>query len=819
LGRLFTAFIQCHIAHTCGIDDLILNEKVEKERKDLLTKSASIGVDAVTDFVKNSFLDPSKASDDPVSKVSAQLRSKLLIDESSSDQLDSVVKGAMNAITSDVIRCALTPGKSGLEKPFPRNNLALMTMSGAKGSNVNQSQISCLLGQQELEGKRVPRTTAGRTLPSFLPYDPSPRAGGYIANRFLTGIRPQEYYFHCMAGREGLIDTAVKTSRSGYLQRCLVKHLENLKLAYDYTVRDDSHNAQIVQFLYGEDSIDVLKAAFIQDSDKFSFLAANYKSVLHRLNPKAASKVLNSTSVQEELSKSTPDADPIISRLSPGSNLGSVSEKFNDLLEEFLSSESNLKGVAPEKLQIMMYLKYLSSLAHPGEPVGVLTAQSIGEPSTQMTLNTFHLAGFGGANVTLGIPRLREIIMTASQNISTPLMQIYLQNDTGAEREAAEKLANGLKRVVLSEICEDTLLEEKEEQSSYSRKIFVRLGLSRKRMKDYNISLEALENRLKKSFLESLISSGEKEILSGKKLASIESEETEYPVQGDESEAEAETDVNDEKDDTPAALGEDRDSGNDDDSESSHSSVDEISGVLSPFVKKSKKSKSKTAAASKAGVYCVSIKVSKKAIEIVLSVDRSSRALFSVSSIESCCDNCVIREIKGIGNCYITQPSGPSALSDNGDYAVQTDGASFMSLWRLAFSGAFSETIDFNRIYTNDIGLVLKTYGVEAARAAIVKEIASVFSVYGIVVDNRHLFLLADYMTNEGGFRALNRVSMATSASPLLKISFETSTQFLTDAVLFGEMDSMQSVSSRIVAGRPMQSGTGAFDLVQKIEF
>ena len=103
---------------------------------------------------------------------------------------------------------------------------------------VNCMQISCLLGQIELEGRRPPLMISGQNLPSFGAYDPSPRAGGFIDGRFLTGIRPQEYFFHCMAGREGLVDTAVKTSRSGYLQRCIVKHLEGLMVGYDLTVRD-----------------------------------------------------------------------------------------------------------------------------------------------------------------------------------------------------------------------------------------------------------------------------------------------------------------------------------------------------------------------------------------------------------------------------------------------------------------------------------------------------------------------------------------------------------------------------------------------------
>jgi DNA-directed RNA polymerase I subunit RPA1 len=78
--------------------------------------------------------------------------------------------------------------------------MSMMTLSGAKGSSVNFSQISCLLGQQELEGRRVPMMATGKTLPSFRKYDPTPRAGGYVADRFLTGIKPQEYYMHWSVG-------------------------------------------------------------------------------------------------------------------------------------------------------------------------------------------------------------------------------------------------------------------------------------------------------------------------------------------------------------------------------------------------------------------------------------------------------------------------------------------------------------------------------------------------------------------------------------------------------------------------------------------
>ena len=127
-----------------------------------------------------------------------------------------------------------------------------MVQAGAKGSSVNTMQISCLLGQIELEGKRPPLMISGKPLPSFQPYDKRPRAGGFIDGRFMTGmkpwnrfiyllnssntfinfafsgIKPQEFFYHCMAGREGLIDTAVKTSRSGYLQVIIIFHVINL---------------------------------------------------------------------------------------------------------------------------------------------------------------------------------------------------------------------------------------------------------------------------------------------------------------------------------------------------------------------------------------------------------------------------------------------------------------------------------------------------------------------------------------------------------------------------------------------------------------
>ena len=269
LGRLFTAYIQYYSGHSCRMEDLILTPEADNKRRQMVQETYSIGSRAAKAWadsdggkveIPNVASNPkAKEPLKPHEKAAVALKIGKLLSGGDGKQnaaaLDGYMQSQVNPLASDIIKLCLP---DGLAVPFPENTFGLMTTTGAKGSMVNQSQVCCQLGQQALEGRRVPRMSSGRTLPSFAPYDPNPRADGFIADRFLTGVRPQEYYFHCMAGREGLVDTAVKTSRSGYLQRCLVKHLEELKVSYDHTVRDGEGG--VVQFLYGEDGVDPTKA-------------------------------------------------------------------------------------------------------------------------------------------------------------------------------------------------------------------------------------------------------------------------------------------------------------------------------------------------------------------------------------------------------------------------------------------------------------------------------------------------------------------------------------------------------------------------------
>lgn len=134
------------------------------------------------------------------------------------------------------------------------NNIKSTVECGSKGNHLNISQIIACVGQQNVEGKRIPYGFRFRTLPHFFQDDLSPESRGFVENSYLKGLSPQEFFFHAMAGREGIIDTAVKTSRTGYIQHRLVKAMEDIIIKYDRTVRNS--NGQIIQFLYGEDGMD-----------------------------------------------------------------------------------------------------------------------------------------------------------------------------------------------------------------------------------------------------------------------------------------------------------------------------------------------------------------------------------------------------------------------------------------------------------------------------------------------------------------------------------------------------------------------------------
>ena len=172
---------------------------------------------------------------------------------------------------------------------------------------------------------------------------------------------------------------------------------------------------------------------------------------------------------------------------------------------------------------------------------------------------------------------------------------------------------------------------------------------------------------------------------------------------------------------------------------------------------------------------------------------------------------------KAAKNVYVKQSGGIeqcSVVDDkvNGGIALETAGVNFRSFWLL------DEHLDVNRIRSNDIHAVLRTYGVEAARAAIINEVKNVFNYYKISVDLRHLSLIADYMTVDGGYRPMNRIGAACfGTSPFGKMTFETATKFIVEAALHGEVDTLESPSASVCLGQPIKMGTGSFDILHNL--
>ncbi len=234
-----------------------------------------------------------------------------------------------------------------------------MIAPGAGGSMLNITQIACCVGQQALGNKRISFGYTDRTLSFFKKGDLSPRSRGFIKSSYIDGLKPNEFFFGAITGRDSLMDTALRTPKSGYLYRRLVSALQDLKVEYDGTVRDASEN--IIQFIYGDDGKDV--------------------SRLHL--------------------------------------------KDNKIV--------------------------------PGEAIGVVTAQSFGEASTQMVLRVFHHAGVTQFQVTEGLPRLIEIL-DARKQPSTPMMEVYLSKKYNNEKDA-KILAEKLKEVRLQEIISEIKID------------------------------------------------------------------------------------------------------------------------------------------------------------------------------------------------------------------------------------------------------------------------------------------------------------------------------------------------------------------------
>ncbi|XP_067885420.1 DNA-directed RNA polymerase I subunit RPA1 [Heterodontus francisci] len=933
LARLFTAYLQLYRGFTLDVEDILVKPKANAKRQKIIAESARCGAKAI----RNAFnLLESASCDEARDKWQNAHLSK---DPRDMNVVDLKFKEEVNKYNNQINKVCMP---LGLHRRFPENNLQLMVQSGAKGSAVNTMQISCLLGQIELEGRRPPLMPSGKSLPCYQPYDFTPRSGGFVTGRFLTGISPPEFFFHCMAGREGLVDTAVKTSRSGYLQRCIIKHLEGLVVQYDLTVRDS--DGSVVQFLYGEDGLDIPKTQFLQPG-QFPFITANYEviktskhleEVLSKMDSEAANKwhktikkwkakhpapfsrlgafllysqkkfskikemnpegeLINSRdpvsqhlqeiwkSLDEKskfkyLKKAAHCPDPCFSVYRPDIYFGSVSENFSDTVDKYFTEQQD-KGtssyskseISLDRLKELLCLKWQRSLCEPGEAVGLLAAQSIGEPSTQMTLNTFHFAGRGEMNVTLGIPRLREILMVASSNIKTPMMSIPVLNTKKAVKKV-KKLKKQLTRVCLAEVLHKIDVKDSFQIQSklekfriyqvkfyfldyklyrqekcltpddllhYMETRFFRLLLEGIKKKSAKLGSFKVVNTRKATQKDLDQDSGESDGKQAQDERDLDGEE-EAPIvdaeaeEGDADATEAkmreqqeeEIDYDSEEEETRDNAEEPEENEDDDfpGSEQNEVTAQNFSEIPCNLTKsdKGKKRSKWNATEGMDGLRVNAVIHLHSAIEDYKYDTIDSlwcevklklpimKVHFDLSSlVMSIAQNAVVYETRGITRCLLNETTNRRGEKE---FVLNTEGINLTEMFK------YGDILDLNRLYSNDIHAFASTYGIEAALRVIEKEIKDVFAVYGIQVDPRHLSLVADYMCFDGSYKPFNRIGMQSSSSPLQQMTFETSYKFLKHATMLGSHDELKSPSACLVVGKVVRGGTGLFDLKQPLK-
>lgn len=726
--------------------------------------------------------------------------------KSNEQEFESQVMGILSKATS-------LGGKIVLSNLTADDNRILnMVKSGSKGSSVNISQMIACLGQQAVDGKRVPYGFKDRTLPHYCKYDDGPEARGFVESSFMKGLTPQEFFFHAMGGREGLIDTAVKTSETGYIQRKLVKAMEDLKVNYDNTIRNAAGG--IIQFIYGEDGFEGTKIESqiypiatmskndIMNQCKFSYkedwnLILENDTIQEMKSVKDwdikldeyFDKLLNDRDIyiqdiyeyspQKSVNMAVP-VQRIIENatslfnidLSMKSNVSPIYiiEKNKELIVSILKTKNNQYNLLVDIL-LTYYLNpvllikyyhinkdcldyvynkirqtYFNSLVNPGEMVGAIAAQSIGEPATQMTLNTFHLAGVAEkSNVTRGVPRLKELLHI-SKNPKSPGLTIYLNQDYCYDKEKSQNVLNSLELTTLKDITlsskiyydpddMETIIEEDKGMMEIY-KVFsdidpicqkvenksnwiLRLEFNKKYMMNKNITMDDIHFVINQTY------------------------------------------------------------GND------------IHCVYSD---------------DNANELIFRIRINHE--EELPKEDQTEEINLLKTLENNLLNKVVIRGISGIHK--VTMRNDNTYGYYEGDDFIQkpqwvldTDGINLIDILALP-------EVNHKRTISNDIYEVYHLFGIEAARKLLLDEINAVISFAGSYVNTRHLSLLVDTMTSKGNLMSIDRHGINRGdIGPLAKCSFEETTDQLLKASIFGELDKVTGVSSNIMMGQIAPCGTG----------
>jgi DNA-directed RNA polymerase II subunit RPB1 len=742
----------------------------------------------------------------------------------------------VNNILSKAVNDA---GKIGRESLSKENRFVIMVNAGSKGSDLNISQMISCLGQQNVDNKRIPYGFDNRTLPHFTKYDDSPSARGFVENSFIAGLTPEELFFHAMGGRIGIIDTAVKTSQTGYIQRRLIKGLEDLKVEYDMTVRNNKN--KIIQFSYGDDGFDPVKVESqplylaqmslediythyqmpaVNTSTKTKaddvYVAAFTKPTIKRLAKQSdelakrtkelidwaiqarTGLVMNVFGYRDNKNVNMPVSFIHIINNIQGQNYINVNSLVDitpletlELIDAGFANIMSLHYCKPNSLFKTLYYYYLTpkdllmvkrfnrkaltvlidhivlaykkAIIAPGEMVGMIAAQSIGEPTTQMTLNTFHFAGVASkSNVTRGLPRIEEII-SLSENPKNPSCTVYLHKTEECDQENAKRMVNRLEHTQLRAIVD-------------SVKICFDLHNDGNTFVKEDASIMKLYDEFEK-MVDECSGEGEGE----GEAAQTKSNWVIRLVMN----AEEMLDRNITMDDVHFAI-------NNMYSEVVSCAFSDYNSDTLVFRLRLKRS------------LCSSKKTS---------LDQSDEIYLLKNFQDSLLDNLILRGVKHMKK-VTPRKILDSLIMEDGKFTkketwvLDTVGTNLMQLLSLDY-------IDVNRTYTNDIQEIYRVLGIESARQAIMNEISEVIEFDSTYINYHHLGMLCDRMTCNDNMVSIFRHGINNdNIGPIAKASFEETPEMFLNAARHAELDTMRGVSANVMCGQEGYFGTSAFQVI-----
>ena len=784
-----------------GVSDLIANEETNKKIDNIIIQKKN-EVQRLTDELHLGIFDNKTG-------------------RSNQSEFETKVNNILNQASNQA-------GNIGRDSLSKNNRFVTIVKAGSKGNNLNISQMISCLGQQNVDGKRIPYGFHNRTLPHFTQYDDSPNARGFVESSFIEGLTPEELWFHAMGGRVGLIDTAVKTSQTGYIQRRLIKGLEDLKVGYDMTVRNNKN--KIIQFSYGDDNIDTIKVESqqipivkmtIEEIYEYFHLSFNkddineflYTDEIKKIIKKQKKKIVDKTNIIIDLMikakkdlivnvfKNTNESkvylpvsfnniiDNIAGQLklnkhsivdiSPLDAYKMIDDAYKILENSVYIKPSYLFKImylyylTPKKLLVvkrfnkkgltllleMIIMRYKKAIISPGEMVGMIAAQSIGEPTTQMTLNTFHYAGVASkSNVTRGVPRIEEIL-SITENPKNPSLTIYLNQQDEIHKEKAHDMINKLEHTKMVDIVDkldiyfdpddmETLIKQDKpmiDRYYYFDKILdecsknqigdvkkskwiIRMILNKQEMLNLNINIDTIYFVLKTIY------------------------------------------------------------------------KDDISCVYSDFN-------------SDNLVFRIRLQniMKKKGIN---QLDQFDEIYMLKNFQENLLYKIVLRGVSGIEKVNFRKINNVVSLNENSDvveendiYVLDTVGTNLLTILSL-------DNIDSKRTFSNNIVEIYKVLGIEAAREAIYNELSEVLEFDSAYVNFHHMSLLCDRMTcNEKMVSIFRHGINNDNIGPIAKASFEETSEMFLKAARHAELDEMRGISANVMCGQEGNFGTGSFKL------